>query len=125
MTANILLYVGSAILVLWGIAHIVPTRSVVEGFGAISPDNQRIVTMTWVSEGLALCFIGLLVLLTTLRASPGDSLPVLVYRLSAAMLVITAVWTSMTGARTPILPMKICPVVKAGAAVLFLAGSFL
>ena len=65
MLSNILLYVGSIVITLWGIAHIIPTRSVVNGFGAISADNKRIITMEWAAEGLALCFIGVLVLFVT------------------------------------------------------------
>ena len=32
----VLLCVGSIVITLWGIAHIVPTRQVVDGFGSIS-----------------------------------------------------------------------------------------
>ena len=60
---DVLLYIGSTVILIWGIAHIVPTKSVVKGFGGISEDNIRIITMEWVAEGLTLCFIGLLVLL--------------------------------------------------------------
>jgi len=33
----------------WGIAHLFPTKSVVEGFGEISDDNKKIVTMEWLT----------------------------------------------------------------------------
>ena len=33
MINAVLLYVGSAVITLWGIAHIAPTKSVVGGFG--------------------------------------------------------------------------------------------
>ena len=59
---NALIYIGSAIIILWGIAHIMPVRSVVKGFGSISTDNKRIITMEWIAEGLILIFIGGLVL---------------------------------------------------------------
>jgi hypothetical protein len=52
MTASILLYIGSVIIILWGVAHIIPTKSVVAGFGSLSIDNFRIITMEWVAEGL-------------------------------------------------------------------------
>ncbi len=125
MLGDILIYVGAGIIILWGIAHIAPTKSVVKGFGPISRENQRLITMTWVSEGLTLCFIGVLVLLVTLLGKAGAPLSLIVYRACAAMLLITAVWTGLTGARTPVLPMKLCPVVKTVVATLLLLGSVL
>ena len=41
----ILLHVGAGVTAFWGIAHLVPTRSVVRGFGEITLDNRRIITM--------------------------------------------------------------------------------
>jgi hypothetical protein len=32
----ILLYLGSGLTVIWGVAHLFPTKSVVQGFGEIS-----------------------------------------------------------------------------------------
>jgi len=37
-----LLYTGSLLPALWGIAHLMPTKSVVDGFGEIGADNERI-----------------------------------------------------------------------------------
>lgn len=122
---NVLLYIGSAIIVIWGIAHIVPTKSVVKGFGSISQDNRRIITMEWIAEGLTLCFIGLLVLFVTLTTGSQNPVSLNVYRACAVMLVIMAVLTGVTGARTSIVPIKICPFVKLMVAVLFVLGSVL
>ena len=125
MINGILLYVGAAVITVWGIAHIVPTKSVVNGFGQISRDNRRIVTMEWIAEGLTLCFIGLLVLLVTIFAGPQNSVSNIAYLASAAMLVVMAVLTASTGARTSILPIKICPAVKIAVAILFFLGTVL
>ena len=125
MINDILLYVGSGVITLWGISHIVPVKGVVEGFGPISVDNRRIITMEWVAEGLALCFIGLLVLVVTLLGGSGSPVSIIVYRASAVMLLVMAGWTAMTGARTSIVPIKICPFVKGTVAVLFFLGSVL
>ena len=125
MISTILLYIGSAIIILWGIAHIVPTKSVVSGFGSISQDNKRIITMEWIAEGLTLCFIGLLVLLVTLLAGSQSQAAFIVYLASAAMLLVMAILTSLTGARTPIVPIKVCPAVKTIVAILFILGSVL
>jgi hypothetical protein len=107
MISNILLYVGAGVITVWGIAHIIPTKAVVNGFGQISQDNKRIITMEWIAEGLTLCFIGLLVLLVTVFVGPQNRVSHIVYWASAAMLVVMAVLTALTGSRTPVLPMKI------------------
>ena len=125
MINSILLYIGAGVIIIWGIAHIVPTKSVVNGFGQISQDNKRIITMEWIAEGLTLCFIGLLVLLVTIFIGPKNNLSNIVYWASAAMLVVMAILTASTGARTSIVPIKICPAVKIAVAILFLLGTML
>ena len=122
---TILLYVGSVLIILWGVAHIIPTKSVVSGFGEISDDNRRIIVMEWVAEGVTLCFIGLLVLLVTVLIGAQNPMSVLVYRICAGMLIVMAIWTSLTGARTSIIPIRICPFVKAAVAILLILGSIL
>ena len=125
MLNAVLLYVGAGIITVWSIAHIVPTKSVVNGFGQISQDNKRIITMEWIAEGLTLCFIGLLVLLVTIFVGPENPASKIVYWASAAMLVVMAILTASTGARTPIVPIKICPAVKIAVAILFILGTVL
>ncbi len=120
---TVLIYVASLVIVAWGIAHIIPTRSVVAGFGTLSPDNRQIITMEWVAEGLALAFIGLLALGVTWSEGIDSSGAEFVYRASAIMLIVMAGWTALTGAKTSILPIKLCPLVKTGAALLLLVGS--
>jgi hypothetical protein len=125
MISDVILYVGSALITVWGIAHIVPTKSVVNGFGTISRENKRIITMEWIAEGLTLCFIGLLVLFVTIFKESQNQISNIVYWASAAMLVVMAALTSLTGARTSIVPIKICPAVKIAVAILFVLGSLL
>ena len=125
MIGDILLYIGSVVITLWGIAHIVPTKSVVNGFGSISQDNKRIITMEWIAEGLTLCFIGLLVLFVTIWGEAQNQTSAIVYLASSVMLVVMAALTSVTGARTSIVPIKICPFVKIAVAMLFFLGTVL
>ena len=120
-----LLYVGSGLIFVWGVAHIVPTRPVVRGFGEISEENRRIITMEWIAEGLTLCFIGALVLLLTAFKGAQSAACIFVYRAAAVMLLIMAGLTAATGARTSIVAIKICPFVKTAVAVLFILGSAL
>ncbi|MFC2072145.1 hypothetical protein ACFLUU_05475 [Chloroflexota bacterium] len=122
---DVLLYIGSAVILVWGIAHIVPTEAVVKGFGGISEDNARILAMEWVAEGVTLCFIGLLTLLVTIFGGSQNQVSAIVYRASAGMLVVMAIWTLLTGARTSILPIKVCPIVKTIVAILLIIGSIL
>ncbi len=122
--ATVLAYLGAGAIFVWGVGHLIPTRSVVSGFGELAADNSRIITMEWLAEGLTLCFIGVLAALVTSRvgvASPGGTL---VLRACAGMLLVLAVVSSFTGARTSVLPMKVCPVVKSVVAALFVVASF-
>ncbi|KPL15771.1 MAG: hypothetical protein AMS23_04865 [Bacteroides sp. SM1_62] len=68
---TILLYISSFLLAFWGIAHLLPTKNVVKGFGTISADNKNIIAMEWINEGATLIFLGILVLVITL----ADPLP--------------------------------------------------
>jgi len=54
MINQVLLFISPALLFPCGIAHLIPTRSVARGFGDISPDNRRIITMEWIGEGVYL-----------------------------------------------------------------------
>lgn len=120
---ELLLYVGSATIFLWGVGHLIPTRNIVFAFGSLSEDNRRILQMEWVAEGLTLCFLGVVVALTA-RAI-GAELPAsrLVVRLSAVMLLSLAVLSAFTGARTSVLPMRLCPWIKSAVAALFLVAT--
>ncbi|MDH4209866.1 MAG: hypothetical protein OEV79_00235 [candidate division WOR-3 bacterium] len=108
----VLLYLGSGIIALWGIAHLIPTVSIVRGFGVISRDNRLVITMDWIAEGLTLIFIGFLIFFMTLIAGPGTAGARVVYRLCFGMLVTLSILSFFTDTRTSILPMKICPFVK-------------
>lgn len=123
MKSELLLYIGSALITVWGIAHLIPTKSVVAGFGSISAENKRIIVMEWLAEGLSLCFLGLLVFGVTLLGGSKNSVSIFVIRSTAGMLLVMAGLTLFTGARTSIIPIKICPLIKTIAAVLFFLGS--
>ena len=119
-----LLYIGSVAITIWGIAHIFPTKNVVQGFGELSPDNKRIITMEWIAEGLTLIFVGALVLLITIFYDPFNCVAVFVISASAVMLLSLAVLSFFTGFKTSIVPVKICPFVKIAVAILFLLGVY-
>jgi hypothetical protein len=118
-----LLCVGSILPILWGIAHLFPTRKIAEGFGDISRDNRLTFVMEWLAAAFGLIFIGALVLLVTLLG--GSNLTpahAVVYWASASVLVALAVLSLFTGTRTSVPPMKLCPVIELTSAVLIILG---
>ena len=125
MINEVLLYIGSAIIILWGIGHLIPTKSIADGFGAISQDNRRILTMELIAEGLTLCFFGILVILVTSLGESTSHTADIVYLSSAVMLIIMAILTQLTGAKVPVIWFKLCPYVKTIVAILFWLGSWI
>jgi hypothetical protein len=124
MINQVLLYSGSALLLFWGIAHLFPTRSVVSGFGDISIDNKRIITMEWIIEGVALIFIGSINAIVT-ASGPTDSISLIVYLSSGVILVVLAFVSFFTGFKISFLPFKMCPVIFITSAVLITLGGLL
>ena len=120
----ILLYLGSGLTVIWGVAHIFPTKSVVQGFGEISIDNKRIITMEWITEGFALIFIGVLVATATV-INPANVVSTAVYLISMIMLVAMALLSLFTGFKVSFLPFKLCPFIFTTSAVLIMIGGLI
>jgi hypothetical protein len=125
MLNNILLYLGAAILCVWGVAHIIPTHNVVSGFGPLSDDNRINITMEWVAEGLALAFVGALVALVTAFGGPNDPLARLVVWAIVGFCSIMGGWTFIVGRRSSIVPIRLCPLVLAVAAGFLVLGNML
>jgi hypothetical protein len=120
----ILLYLGSGLTVIWGAAHLFPTKSVVRGFGEISIDNKRIITMEWITEGLALIFIGVLVATVT-AIDPSNVVSTAVYFVSVIMLLVMALLSLFTGFKVSFLPFKLCPFIFTASAVLIMIGGLI
>ena len=120
----ILLYLGAALTALWGIAHLFPTGSVVKGFGAISTDNQRIITMEWIVEGVSLIFIGALIATVTF-IDPVTAVSKAVFMLSVIGLFVLATVSLFTGFKVNFLPFKLCPFIFTASALLILIGGVL
>ena len=124
MVNLVLLYLGAAFTALWGISHLFPTRSVVKGFGTISVDNQRIITMEWIVEGVSLIFMGVLVAMVTI-IDPNSSVSKAVYLLSALGLLVLAMVSLFTGFKIKFLPFRLCPVIFTVSAFLVVIGGLL
>lgn len=56
----------SSVIIVWGVAHNIPVKSIVWSFGEISKNNKLIISMEWIAEGLLLIFIGVINIMITL-----------------------------------------------------------
>jgi hypothetical protein len=122
MIRIIFLYLGAFLTCAWGVAHLFPTRSVVKGCGQISQDNQNIITMEWIVEGVSLIFIGLLVAAVT-TVDRSSTLSRVVYWVCCAELNVLSIVSWFTGFKVNFLPFKLCPVIFTGSSILILLGS--
>lgn len=124
MVNQILLYLGAFFTLAWGVAHLFPTKSVVEGFGEISQDNKRIIAMEWIVEGVSLIFIGVLVAVVTL-VDRSSTVSRSVYWICFAELNVLSIVSMFTGFRVGFLPFRLCPLIFTGSSVLIILGSLL
>jgi hypothetical protein len=122
ISTDILLYVGSVLVTIWGMAHFAPTARAA-GKAAGAPGHLQILMRTgWVAQGIWLVFIGGITAGLCLIYGPGSEVAVTVTRLSAIMLVGAAGWLALTKRRSPGMPMKLSPVILTCAAALFVLG---
>ena len=119
----VLAYVAAVVIAAWGVAHAVPTRQVIAGFGPVSADNRRVIMQEWLAEAFTMWGIAAMVVAAPPAAVAATDVRAWVYRVAAALLVALGVLTALTGARTPVVWFKVCPVVMVGAAVLLLVAS--
>ncbi len=125
MIRKILLITGGVLTAVWGIAHLFPTVSVVKGFGNITLDNARVITMEWVTEGMALIFLGILAITTAIVEDKGIDVAKAVYVLIFLMLIAMSILSLFTGFQINFLPYKLCPFIFTGAGLLILQGVFI
>ncbi len=121
--ATALAYVAATLVALWGVAHVIPTRQVLKGFEPISIDNRRIILQEWLAEGFTMWGIAAVVVSVTVAAGAGAAASHWVYRASAGVLLALAVLTTLTGARTPVLWFKVCPLLQTVCAILLVSAS--
>ena len=77
--------------------------------------------MEWITEGVALIFIGVLVALVTIVDSAA-AVSTAVYVLSVVGLLVLAVISLFTGFRIRFLPFRLCPAIFTASAVLIAVG---
>ena len=124
MPSTVLLYVASALCAIWGVAHLFATRGVVSGFGEISIDNKRVITMEWVVEGIALISIGAFVATAT-WTDAASLVSGGVYAVAILALLALALVSLLTGFKIAFLPYRLCPFIFGLSALLILVGGLL
>ena len=121
---QIVLYIAAALTGLWGVAHLFATNGVVKGFGEISTDNKRIITMEWIVEGVALISTGMFVAAAT-AIQPDAAVSSAVYAVAIGTLIALSVVSLFTGFKVAFLPFKLCPVIFGLSACLIVWGAWL
>jgi len=119
----VLAYLSAALLAAWGTAHAIPTRQVLAGFKPITPGNRRIVEQEWLAEAFTMWGTAAVVIAATAAGGPAMDTRAWVYRAVSALLIALAAPTTLTGAKTPVIWFKICPVLLAVSAALLLIAS--
>lgn len=119
-----LAYLAAAVTGLWGVAHAVPTRQVLAGLTPVSADNRRVFLQEWLVEAFTMWGIAALVVVVTAVGGQA-AVTAWVYRVAAGLLLALAALTALTGARTPVIWFKICPVLLTTSAALLLVASLL
>jgi hypothetical protein len=120
----VVLYIAAALVALWGIAHLFATKGAVAGFGELSDDNRRIVTMEWIIEGVALISTAAFVVAATVTDA-GSTVASAVYAVAAATLIVLAIVSLFTGFRVAFWAYRLCPLVFGGSAALIAWGAWL
>ncbi|MBM3789851.1 MAG: hypothetical protein FJW35_05810 [Acidobacteria bacterium] len=121
---DVLLYMAATLTAVWGLAHLFATRGVVQGFGELSADNRRIITMEWIVEGIALLTLGALIAAVTVVDSNAAAASA-AYAVAVAALLALAVVSLFTGFHVAFLPFRMCPVIFVLSAVLTGLGAWL
>lgn len=120
---EVLAYVAAGLVAAWGVAHAIPTRQVIAGFGPITADNRLVITQEWIAEAFTMWGLAAAIAVTTAVGGPDVDATVWLYRVAAALLVALAALTALTGARTPVIWFKICPVLLSTSAALLVVAS--
>ena len=115
------LYVAAMLTGLWGVAHLFATKGVIAGFGELSVDNRRILTMEWIVEGVALLSTAAFVVAATMTQPASSSA---VYGVAIGTLLVLAVVSLFTGFKIAFLPFRLCPIVFGISAALIAWGAW-
>lgn len=108
----------------WGIAHLFPTRTIVNDFGDIGTENRRVITMEWIYEGITLIFAGLVTATVSLIGDDTSTTATVTYAGIAGLLLVMAVISLMTAGRNRFIAYRLCaPIFSVGAILLLVAAA--
>jgi hypothetical protein len=77
----------------------------------------------WLAEAFTMWGIAAIIIGVTAIGPEGSGAVDWVFRASAGLLICLAILTTLTGARTPVIWFKICPVLLTTSAVLLVVAS--
>lgn len=120
---EVLAYLAAGLVAVWGVSHAIPTRQVVAGFEPITANNRLVLIQEWLAEAFTMWGLAAAIVVTTAVAGPDAEATVWLYRVAAGLLVALAALTALTGARTPVIWFKICPVLLSASAALLIVAS--
>lgn len=121
--AEVLAFVAAGFVGLWGISHAIPTRQVVAGLEPTTRDNRLVFLQEWLAEAFTMWGLAALIIAATVVGGEDSGVIEAIYYATAALLVALATLTALTGARTPVIWFKVCPVLlTSSAALLVVAG---
>jgi hypothetical protein len=96
-------YLGSFVVLVWGVAHLFPTRSVARAFGHVPQVNGRITSVEWITEGVALISLAAVVA-TVAYVDHTNLIPKAIYWIAFLMLNMLSVVSLFTGFKVSFLP---------------------
>lgn len=118
-----LLFVGAALPLIWGVAHLFPTKNFVAGFGDISIDNKRMITMEWINEAAALIFVSAIVFAVT-WINHTSAISTTVYWISIVAMNVFFIISLSTAFKINFVPYKLCPMLFTGSSIFLLLAGF-
>jgi hypothetical protein len=122
VSIEILVYAGSILLIIWGIIQAYPAKSRSKVIGELTGDNNKIVSMEWIAEGVTFILIGILVITVTYIAGAEKVGSKSVYRSSSVMLLILTLWSLSKISSKWTKSMKACLIIKSTVALIYFVG---
>jgi hypothetical protein len=122
VSIEILVYAGSILLIIWGIIQAYPAKSRSKVIGELTGDNNKIVSMEWIAEGVTFILIGILVITVTYIAGAEKVGSKIVYLSSSVMLLILTLWSLSKISSKWTKSMKACLIIKSTVALIYFVG---
>ena len=119
MSVEILIYAASILIIIWGLVQLYPAKARSKVIGELSGDNNKIVSMEWIAEGVTFILIGILVVTVTYIAGTEKVGSKILYLSSSVMLFILTLWSLSKISSKWTKTMKACLVIKSTVAAIY------